>query len=390
MQKQLISHSPDLRKLRDEGYEIEIKGGYICVHHIPYLNKDSEIKFGTLISELSVSGEKTGAPSTHAIHFMGEDPCHKDGSIMSEIINSSPNQTLGEGLIGNHYFSSKPEGIGIYPDYYDKFKRYIDLLSIPARSVDPSATACTYKPYDDDLYGVFQYFDSNASRANISQLNDMFKDQKIGIIGLGGTGSYILDFVAKTPVKEIHLFDGDVFSQHNAFRSPGAVSLNKLKEIPKKAEYFAEIYSNMHKKIFPHIEYITSENIGNLKDLTYVFICVDKNSVRNLIIDGLISLGITFIDVGLGVDVQDGKLVGILRTTCGSPSKNDHLIKRLSVEDTEGNDYATNIQIADLNAMNACKAVERWKKMTGFYLDEVNEFHSSYTINASLLINADN
>lgn len=390
MQKQLISHSPDLKRLRDEGYEIEIKGGYICIHHIPYLNKNSEIKFGTLISELNISGEKAGAPSTHAIHFMGEEPCHKDGSVMVEIINSGPNQSLGEGLIGNQYFSSKPEETGIYLNYYDKFKRYMDLLSIPARSVDPSITASTHKPYDDDPDGVFQYFDSNASRANISQLNEMFKDQKIGIIGLGGTGSYILDFVAKTPVKEIHLFDADDFSQHNAFRSPGAVSLSRLKEIPKKSEYFAEIYSNMHKKIIPHVEYVTSENIGKLKDLTYVFICVDKNSVRNSIINGLLSLGITFIDVGLGVDVQDGKLVGIIRTTCGSPSKHDHLIKRLSAEDTDDNDYATNIQIADLNAMNACKAVEKWKKMTGFYLDEENEFHSSYTINASLLINADN
>ncbi|WP_318271316.1 ThiF family adenylyltransferase [Sphingobacterium cellulitidis] len=42
--------------------------------------------------------------------------------------------------------------------------------------------------------------------------------QKIAIIGLGGTGAYILDMVAKTPVKEIHLFDGDSFDQHNAFR----------------------------------------------------------------------------------------------------------------------------------------------------------------------------
>jgi hypothetical protein len=37
--------------------------------------------------------------------------------------------------------------------------------------------------------------------------------------GLGGTGSYILDLVSKTPVNEILLFDSDDFLQHNAFRS---------------------------------------------------------------------------------------------------------------------------------------------------------------------------
>ena len=29
--------------------------------------------------------------------------------------------------------------------------------------------------------------------------------RKIAILGLGGTGSYVLYFVAKTPVREIHL-----------------------------------------------------------------------------------------------------------------------------------------------------------------------------------------
>jgi hypothetical protein len=35
----------------------------------------------------------------------------------------------------------------------------------------------------------------------------------------------VLDFTAKTHVKEIHLFDGDTFFQHNAFRAPGAANL---------------------------------------------------------------------------------------------------------------------------------------------------------------------
>jgi tRNA A37 threonylcarbamoyladenosine dehydratase len=47
---------------------------------------------------------------------------------------------------------------------------------------------------------------------------------------MGGTGSYILDLVAKTAVMEIHLFDGDDFNQHNAFRAPGAASLEDLEK----------------------------------------------------------------------------------------------------------------------------------------------------------------
>ena len=32
---------------------------------------------------------------------------------------------------------------------------------------------------------------------------------KVAVIGLGGTGSYLLDALAKCPVAEIHLYDDD-------------------------------------------------------------------------------------------------------------------------------------------------------------------------------------
>jgi len=39
-----------------------------------------------------------------------------------------------------------------------------------------------------------------------------------------------------------------------------------------------------------------------------------------------------------------------------------------------------NIQVADLNCLNATLAVIRWKKMCGFYFDLKHERYSSYTI----------
>ncbi|MBZ5596504.1 MAG: hypothetical protein LAP39_30045 [Acidobacteriia bacterium] len=82
------------------------------------------------------------------------------------------------------------------------------------------------------------------------------KLNRIAIAGLGGTGSYILDFVAKTPVWEIHLYDGDDYLQHNAFRAPGAPSLAELQEQTKKATRFKNIYSKMHSGIVDHPVYI--------------------------------------------------------------------------------------------------------------------------------------
>jgi len=37
-------------------------------------------------------------------------------------------------------------------------------------------------------------------------LSSKFADDVVAVIGLGGTGSYIVDFLVKTPVKEIRGF----------------------------------------------------------------------------------------------------------------------------------------------------------------------------------------
>jgi len=390
MLEQLINHSPDLKQLRNEGYDLEYKGGYLLIHHIPYINSSKEIKHGILVSELNLlNANTTAAPKTHVIYFNGEFPCNKDGSIISQIQHTSQNTALAEGVIINHSFSNKPP-TG-YANYYLKISRYVEIITAPAKSLDKSVTEKTFRVLKEDKEDtIFQYPDTNSSRANINMINSKFKEQKIAIIGLGGTGAYILDLVAKTPVLEIHLFDGDVFSQHNAFRSPGAASSEQLDKVMKKVNYYTEMYSKMHKNIIPHIEYITDDNISCLNQMSFVFISVDKNSVRKSIIGILLKLNVPFIDVGIGVEIVDDNLIGMIRVTSGSAIKNDHLLKRISIEDNVIDDeYATNIQIADLNSLNASLAVIKWKKTNDFYQDLKNEHHCTYTINTSQLINED-
>ena len=54
-----INRSPDLKQLVDEGFEIEVKGGHLIVHHIPYVNSSREIKYGTLITALSLNNPES-------------------------------------------------------------------------------------------------------------------------------------------------------------------------------------------------------------------------------------------------------------------------------------------------------------------------------------------
>ena len=241
------------------------------------------------------------------------------------------------------------------------------------------------------MSNIFKYPDTNSSRAEIDYLNRKLENQKIAIVGLGGTGSYILDLVSKTPVKEIHIFDDDDFQLHNAFRCPGAVEGRKL-DAPnpiKKIDHLYSIYSNMHNGITPHEIRITEDNIVFLKDFDYVFISVDTNKSRSIIVEGLLKLGTTFIDVGLGVTRNDDDLLGTIRLTVGSKSKNEHLAYRIGSEEFDENEYGTNIQIAELNSFNASLAVIKWKKMSGFYQDLKEEHNVLYFINTNKLMNED-
>lgn len=391
MSHQLINHSPDLKKLRDEGYEIEIRGNYLLINSIPYLNSNKEIKYGILVSELSLNGDSTIVPNTHVVYFIGVYPCNKDGSEISGIKHQTGNQAISSSLVVNHSFSNKPPSG--YKDYYEKMTRYIEIISHPAESVNETVTARTFKVIEtNEEDSVFNYLDTSSSRAGIDIVSDKLSNHKIGIIGLGGTGSYILDLMAKTPVKEIHLFDGDEFLQHNAFRSPGAPSIEELNKKQKKVNYLKELYSKMHKNIFPHDCYINPLNIDQLLGMDFVFICLDKGGPKKVIIEKLEETKISFIDVGMGLNIVDDSLLGIVRVTTSTEKKRDHVKGRgrISLVDDEVDDvYSQNIQIADLNALNAALAVIKWKKLCGFYQDLEKENFSAYTLNVSMLSNED-
>ena len=185
---------------------------------------------------------------------------------------------------------------------------------------------------------------------------------------------------------EIHLFDGDEYCQHNAFRSPGSTSIDELRDGKFKVEHHKERYEKMRNGIHAHACYLDEQNLNLLDGFDFVFISIDSGSVKEGIFAFLKSKGIPFVDVGIGVQLVDDKLTGIIRTTLCTPDKFDHLPKVISIADAEEGDYSTNIQIAELNGLNAALAVLKWKKLFGFYHDHNGEYHSTYTLNAHMLL----
>jgi hypothetical protein len=380
-------------RLRNEGYDLEIRSDHLLVKDVPYVAAGRIVKRGILVMALKLAGDVTVKPENHVAHFIGEFPCRADGTQITTIGNPGNGRAkLGEGVEIDHTFSAKPMPSGVYENYYDKVTQYATLLSGYAQKIEPGATAKTFRPVAAaaEEETVFKYIDTASPRAEIGAVTAKLATvKKVAIVGLGGTGSYVLDFVAKTPVGEIHLFDGDEFLQHNAFRTPGAPSLEELVAKPKKAAYLKGIYDKMRNGIFVHESYIGPENVEELRDMSFVFMCLE-GPAKKLIVEKVEEFGLPFVDVGMGVYLSEGSLGGILRVTTSTPAQRDHVRKRVSFAgDADRNEYATNIQIAELNALNAALAVIKWKKLAGFYQDLDCEHHCTYTIGGNMLRNED-
>jgi len=391
-----VQSSRDLQRLQDEGYELEVRDGNLVVEHVPFRSAGGDVAYGTLVCVLDLAGNLTAQPSDHAIRLAGGIPYNSIGSKWDTIIANEQADTIA-GIAITATLSRRPlDGDRKYRDFHHKITTYVGILSAPAREIDAEATAQTYPVYvDGDDVTVFNYLDTASSRAGISEASIKLKSHSVAIVGLGGTGSYILDFMAKTPVEHIHVFDGDRFLQHNAFRSPGAPSLEDLQEDLSKVGWFQRIYSRMRANIHLHQYYVDESNVDELRDMDFVFIAADSGKAKRLLAGKLEEWGIPFIDVGMGLYDVDTSIGGQLRVTTSTPGCHEHVAAnhRISFAAEEGEDdenvYDFNIQIAELNALNAALAVIKWKKLCGFYVDDTFEHHALYVVNGNAIINDD-
>ena len=387
MSREPTSRSPDLQRLRDDGYDTSVVAGLLIVRDVPYVNPAKEVRFGTLVTALTLQGERTVPPNHHFAWWSGEAPCDAGGRLLDCINQSAFDRLLPGGIKADLMLCNMPHGRE-YIDFHELVTGYVSLISGHAALLRPGVTARTRRRTTvvDDPASPFRYTDTATARTGLGAVSAILSGGRVGIVGLGGTGSYVLDLVAKTPVRTIHLYDGDVFQQHNAFRAPGAASLDDIEAGRAKVDHFAAIYSRMHTGVVPHAARLQRGNLELLDAVDFVFLCLDDGGAKRPIIERLERTGRSFIDVGMGVELGPKGLFGLLRTTTSTPEMRAHVRDhgRIPFVGTgEADAYASNIQIADLNALNAAMAVIRWKRLCGFYADGGAEHHSTYDIDGN-------
>ncbi|HVJ05872.1 MAG TPA: DUF6791 domain-containing protein [Candidatus Saccharimonadales bacterium] len=132
MSQRPINRSADLRRLRQEGFDLEIRSGYLLVKDVPYVNSSKQVRSGALVMKLVLAGDETSRPDNHVAYFAGEHPCDENGIEIAKIKCGSGEQVMAEGVTTQHWLSAKPKPDDAYPDYYAKVKTYVEILSGPA------------------------------------------------------------------------------------------------------------------------------------------------------------------------------------------------------------------------------------------------------------------
>lgn len=374
----LVNRNDDLRRLVEKGYAVAFDSNYLIVRDVPYLDAEGRLQVGAIVTKLVFVDQESVIQEDHQVFFAGSHPHGLEGGPIPNLGGGPTQLTLSDAVtdvVVQRSFSNKPTATGKFRDFFEKIESYVAIISGPAMQRH-EASPYTFRAVKEVVpNSVFKFHDTLTSRAEITDLAAKFKDDVIAIVGLGGTGAYILDFLVRTPVREIRGFDPDLFYVHNAYRSPGPLEESELNR--PKAEVYLSRYDNFRHGLSLAPKFIDASSIDELEGVTFTFVCVDKGSSRAGIFDLLLSKKIPFIDVGMGLKRRDGALSGMLRATYYSAEEGQKVRDEnlAPTADDPADEYRTNIQIGELNALNACLAVMKFKQLRGFYLDEVPSYH---------------
>jgi len=377
--KTLASRNPDLKALLEKGYALSDDTNCLIVRDIPYLDATGQLQRGAMVSKFADENGTIVRPADHQIFWSGSRPHGLDGNSVAGLGGGAATFSLSEScsdVVMRQSFSHKLKDKATgqtreYADHFEKIENYTAMIAGPAMQRF-DVTPYTFAEYEEEVPNtVFRLRDTLTSRAEITDLAKLFHGDVVAVIGLGGTGSYVLDLLVKTPVREIRGFDFDKYYVHNAFRSPGFLDTSEEGELRRlKAEVYQRRYENFRHGLSIKALFIDEATAGELDGVTFAFVCVDKGSSRKRIFDLLISKNIPFIDVGMGLNRKPGRISGTVRTTYFPQDVGQAVREKVYAPETDPADdvYKSNIQIAEVNALNAALAVLRFKQIRGFYV----------------------
>ena len=227
-------------------------------------------------------------------------------------------------------------------------------------------------------------------------MQDRIREQRIAIIGLGGTGAYVLDLMAKTPVAEIHLLDADELDWHNLMRAPGAPTCAETDSVgdarPRKVDYYHGKYDALREGI--HAHGVRMEEPGMFADFAaahpvdFAFVCIDQRERcdsprQDAVYSALTAAEVQFIDSGVSITLENGAVTGAVTTGAygaGSPAWTEGIPNARVDGNVPG---YRNVQLPEVNALAASLAVMEWRRQTGQYVSKSTSFLHKFRLESA-------
>lgn len=326
----------------------------------------------------------SGKPGTqeagayHAVKIITDREC--DGRVYNANGTSFENHLSGDdrtwSIISIHRGSqSNPEADASVEALLCRYINQIVGARMASGQVGALSSTLNYYPFK--IPNTFE------SRIGLDLIQNRIKHQRIAIVGLGGTGSFLLDLIVKTPVKEIHILDSDIVEWHTLKKAPSAPTEDEIELIRegnlRKAEYHCSRYFALREGIFPH--HIMVDDPSKFAEflsehpIDFAFVCIDQLTEgdrprQDVVYQTLSQANIPFVDSGISLTMENGSIVGSALTSYHEAGSSDweYIIPNGRIE---GNALGyRNIQLPEINALAASLAVQEWRRRTGQYVSE--------------------
>ncbi len=370
---ELANRNPYVRNLHDQGYDTDLVGGYFALYGLPYLDEHGALQHGDLYTPVPLGADGVIQPGgTHQVWWVGGNPHNKDGVLLSIGAAKAPQQITPR-LTTDLAFSLKLKDENHQPRDYisfqEKIETYLSAIVNSAKAMHPDATPLRgIERRASEQGSPLRLPDTSSANYGINDVSDRLRGKKIAIVGLGGTGSCILDFVVRTHLEQIALFDDDIVHVHTLFRVPGV--LPKAAIGNPKVDVLAQHYDAWHSGIIPVVARISDENVDRLREFDFVFVSVDDGPSRGFVVEFLSREDVPYVDCGMGLNRSHGAtLNGVVRITGVDRAAYDRTLSTpyLPTANAKDAEYRKQAQIIELNALNAAFAVIRFKQHFGLY-----------------------
>ena len=316
---------------------------------------------------------------------------HADGTPIGNYIDGDgktwSNISIKKGEQGS------PEGDGSASDLIHRYaKQIVGALS----AAGYSETAFLAKR------GPFKIPNTFEARAALGPVQDRIREQRIAVVGLGGTGAYVLDLMAKTPVPEIHLLDADHVEWHTFMRAPGAPSTDEIESLRgnalTKVAYYSSRYDSLRKGIYAHAVRIDSSSVFakflSSHPVDFAFVCIDQKKDsesprQDVVYAALFEAKIPFIDSGVSITLEDHTVRGAV-TTSFYAEGSEAWREAIPNARVDGNAPGyRNVQVPEVNALAASLAVMEWRRRTEQYVSKSASFLHRFRLETPRIVRAD-